>query len=108
MEHGAAAVERLFRLLAQPREVCGKNRGCQFDGHGQRAAPSFPRRKQIIRGSSSMPAEKCESNQHSQHGIAQCFWLLSRANSSMRMTSKAYSGVTASAARPTMTSRKFE
>src|SRR2546429_561963 len=95
---------------AKAREVCGKNRGCQFDGHGQRAAPSFPRRKQIIRGSSSMLAEKCDSKEESahHHGIVRRFWPLARASSSSRITSSAHSGVTTSEARPRITSRTFE
>src|SRR6266436_903985 len=77
MEHRAAAVQRRFRLLAKPREVCGKNRGCQFEGHGQRATPSFPRRKQMIRGSSSMLAEKCDSKENplittESYGVSGC------------------------------------
>src|SRR5258706_10192599 len=64
MDHGAAAVERGLRVFAQPCEVCGENRGCQFNGHELRAAPSLPRRKQIIRASSSMLLEKCDSNEN--------------------------------------------
>src|SRR5216684_1190521 len=41
MDYGAAAVQRRFCIFAQPREICGKNRRCQFNGHGQRAAPSL-------------------------------------------------------------------
>src|SRR3989442_2629558 len=63
MEHRAAAFQRRFRVLAQSREVCGKNRGCQFNGHGLRATPSLPQGKEIIRGSSSMLAEKCDANE---------------------------------------------
>src|SRR6202011_6000332 len=47
MEHSAAAIQRRFRIFAEPREVCGKNRGCQFDGHGQRAAPSVSRENRL-------------------------------------------------------------
>src|SRR4029077_5555240 len=63
MDHRAAAVERGLRIFAQPREICGENRGCQFNGHELRAAPSLPWRKQIIRGTSAKLVEKCNSNE---------------------------------------------
>src|SRR5258707_9521219 len=63
MKHGAAAVQCGLRIFAQPREICGENRGCQFNGHELRAAPSLPRRKQIIRGTSAKLVEKCNSNE---------------------------------------------
>src|SRR6266478_9884222 len=109
MNHGAAAVERGLRVFAQPCEVCGENRGCQFNGHELRAAPSLPRRKQIIRASSSMLLEKCDSKRESahHHGIVQRFWLLARASSSKRITFNAYSGVTAGPASPKRASRTF-
>src|SRR6267143_3743820 len=109
MDHRAAALQRRFCFLCQPREVRGKYRRCQFNGHGQRAAPSLPQGKEIIRGSSSMLAKSMMQSKFSHHhGIVQPFSLLARANSSMRMTSSAYSGVTANSARPRMASRTFE
>src|SRR6266481_8142137 len=62
MDHRAAAVQSRFCFFAQPREICGKNGGCQFNRHGPRAAPSCFGENRLYAEVSSMLVQKYDSN----------------------------------------------
>jgi len=47
MEHSAPAIQPPLSRLRPTARSLRKNRGCQFDGHGQRAAPSLSRENRL-------------------------------------------------------------